>query len=92
MVLSRWWLPDWLYEPLPFIYVGGGLLAMATFEDALGVVAGVLLSLSGIATWLVRRRHRLQRPAGRRPPRPRRREPAGGNGTASARSYYNHVD
>lgn len=55
-------LPDWLYEPLPYIYVLMGLIATIVLEAFIGKISGVLLISAGFVIWNLRftyrRRHR----------------------------------
>ena len=52
------WLPDWLYEAMPFVYVLGGLLAIVTFDCVVGRSSGLLFSIAGISILVIRWRHR----------------------------------
>lgn len=36
-------LPEWLYEPLPYVYATSGLASAIFLESALGKLSGVLL-------------------------------------------------
>jgi hypothetical protein len=86
---NRWWLPGWLYEALPYLYVGGGLVIAATFEVAWGVLAGLLLVAAGVVVWFVRRSARSA--ARNRPARPRN-VPPSGSSPDEGKSYYNNYD
>jgi hypothetical protein len=78
-----WWLPRWLYEALPFLYLLGGLLAIAAFDCATGQSSGLLFCVAG-GTILGVRWHHRSADAPTRIVRPRLvpSQPA-------ARSYYN---
>ena len=50
--------PDWLYEALPYLYVGAGVLVMATLQNSLAVFSGVLLLSAGATIHMMRRSYR----------------------------------
>jgi hypothetical protein len=54
-------IPDWLYEPLPYLYALLGLIATIVLEHSLGKLSGVMLISAGFVVWNLRftyRRHR----------------------------------
>lgn len=55
-------VPDWLYEPLPYLYVLMGLIATIVLDAIVGKISGVLLISAGFVIWNLRftyrRRHR----------------------------------
>ena len=78
-----WWLPRWLYEALPFLYLLGGLTAIAAFDCATGQSSGLLFCIAGTTILFVRWQHRTVAASG--PAARPRLVPS----QASARSYYN---
>ncbi len=52
--------PKWLYEALPWIYAGGGLLVMASLHNTPGYLSGGLLIGTGLVVRLMRRRFRRE--------------------------------
>jgi hypothetical protein len=57
-------IPDWLYEPLPYLYVLMGLIATIVLESLIGKISGVLLISAGLVIWNLRftYRRRKRRP------------------------------
>lgn len=51
-------LPQWLYESLPFIYAGGGILTLLRTDHWIGAGSGVLLVVTGVHVFWLRRRMR----------------------------------
>ena len=51
-------LPKWLYEPLPYIYVGVGFLTMIKMHQAIGIISGLLLLSAGLLIWRTRQIYR----------------------------------
>ena len=47
-------LPNWLYEPLPYVYVSVGAAATLGMESIMGVISGILLMSAGIYIWYLR--------------------------------------
>lgn len=86
MFFRRWWLPGWLYEPLPYVSMIVGVLALEVLEGALGAFAGAVLLLVGITIWILRWSYRRNALVGKRarPAVDRVRIDSG-----EARSYYN---
>lgn len=42
-------LPDWIYEPLPYVYATAGLVATLTLDTLTGRISGLLLlSAAGV--------------------------------------------
>lgn len=54
------WLPDWLYESLPYLCIGGGTLALYALPGILAQLSGVLLVLIGITIMYLRWAHRTR--------------------------------
>jgi len=52
------WLPDWFYEPLPYLCIGGGILALYALPGILAQLSGVILVLIGITILYLRWAHR----------------------------------
>lgn len=54
-------IPDWLYEPLPYIYALAGIASIIMLDAFVGKLSGVLLISAGVVIWHLRftyRRHR----------------------------------
>ena len=55
-------VPDWLYEPLPYLYALAGIFSIITLDAVIGKISGVLLISAGVVIWHLRytyrRRHR----------------------------------
>lgn len=57
-------LPDWIYEPLPYIYTAVGLVATLTLDSLTGRLSGILLLSAAAVVGYWRydyRHHRKQR-------------------------------
>lgn len=52
------WLPDWLYEALPFVYVAGGLATISHFDTPAGHGAGALLLFAALVILKMRNDYR----------------------------------
>lgn len=52
------WLPDKLYEFLPFLYGIAGLVTFYKFDTAIGYASGSLLMLTACLVWMMRRDYR----------------------------------
>ena len=52
--------PRWLYETLPYLYVGSGVLSVATLDHLLSAFSGLLLVSAGLVVWKLRHDHRHQ--------------------------------
>lgn len=50
--------PAWLYEPLPFIYITAGALALLKLEGGFAGLSGSLLILAGVYVLQMRRSYR----------------------------------
>lgn len=50
--------PAWLYEPLPFIYIATGALALLKLDGGFADLSGSLLILAGGCVWQMRRSYR----------------------------------
>jgi hemerythrin-like metal-binding protein len=57
-VAERTFLPVWLYEPLPYVYAGIGMLALFKLEGTLGGISGLMLILAGLLIWRTRQIYR----------------------------------
>ena len=55
------WLPDRLYEALPYLYGCAGLFTCYKFSTPLGYVSGVVLLIIAWAVWIMRRDYRSGR-------------------------------
>ena len=52
------WLPDWIYELLPYLYASAGVVTIIYFETSLGYASGILLNFTAGIIWLMRRDYR----------------------------------
>jgi len=52
------WLPNRLYEVLPYVYAGAGLLTMYSLGNGAGVLSGLMLISAGVIVWTLRRNRR----------------------------------
>jgi hypothetical protein len=52
------WLPDWIYELLPYLYAVSGSATVVFFDKALSRISGVLLLLTAGIIWVTRRNYR----------------------------------
>ena len=52
-----YWIPDWLYKLLPYIYIVVGLLTIFSLEGKVAMVSGILLSNIGFLLIGLRRYH-----------------------------------
>ena len=50
--------PRWLYETLPYLYVGSGVASLATLDHLLSAFSGLMLVSAGIVVWKLRYDHR----------------------------------
>lgn len=64
--------PRWLYETLPYLYVGSGVLSVATLDHLLSAFSGLLLVSAGLVVWKLRHDHRHWQTDQPQPPAPRR--------------------
>jgi len=62
--LFRGYKPEWLYEALPFIYIGSGLACISVVRNSGGLISGLLLISAGSIVWKLRRDHRRRGSAG----------------------------
>lgn len=62
--MFRGYKPEWLYEALPFIYIGSGLFCIGVVRNSGGLISGLLLISAGIIVWKLRRDHRRRRSEG----------------------------
>lgn len=54
-------IPDWLYEPLPYLYVLMGLIATIVLEATVGKISGLMLISAGFVIWNLRFTYRRRR-------------------------------
>jgi hemerythrin-like metal-binding protein len=47
-------LPGWLYKPLPYLYMGAGIVVAITLNNVLGIASGLMLFLAGLMVWRTR--------------------------------------
>lgn len=52
------WLPVWLYEVMPFIYLLAGFAVSYRYDSLVGYVVGGLLLIAAIIIWAMRIRYR----------------------------------
>ena len=50
--------PRWLYEALPYMYAGSGVLSFNTLNHTLSSVSGLLLVFAGVVVWKLRHDYR----------------------------------
>lgn len=50
--------PEWIYELLPWLYVGAGVVTMAAIRNLMSVLSGLMLVSAGFSVWQMRRRSR----------------------------------
>lgn len=48
------WLPDWLYEILPFVYLIAGTVAIIQINTFIGYVVGALLLFAALMIFKMR--------------------------------------
>jgi len=56
----RFYLPRWLYELMPYIYVAGGIFLAISKTNALAMLSGICFVVAGVQSWTARRRYRQQ--------------------------------
>ena len=54
------WLPDWLYNALPFFYAGGGILSIYYANHPVAYGSGVLLILTALLVFKLRKDSRVR--------------------------------
>lgn len=54
-------MPDWLYQALPYLYSGTGVLTIYSLPNWIGVFSGAMLISAGVIVWLLRVRYRRYR-------------------------------
>ena len=52
------WLPDKIYEALPYVYGAAGLVTCYEFKTSLGYISGVMLLITAWVIWMMRRDYR----------------------------------
>ncbi len=57
---GRFIFPRWIYEYLPFVYIGFGVLLFALFSSALAYVPAAILCIAGSLVWMIRAIYRSQ--------------------------------
>jgi len=55
------WLPDWLYESIPFVYLAAGCAAILHSTTLAGYAAGALLLLAAVLILKMRKDYRTAR-------------------------------
>lgn len=55
------WLPDRIYEVLPYLYAIAGFSTAVYFDTPVGYVSGFLLLLTAGIVWMMRRDYRQGR-------------------------------
>lgn len=55
------WLPDRLYEALPYLYALAGFATATYFDTLVGFASGFLLLLTAGLVWMMRRDYRQGR-------------------------------
>ena len=58
------YLPDWLYEALPYAYLIAGIASITKLGSTLSMVSGGVLISACIYTWQMRRTHRKKQKRG----------------------------
>jgi hypothetical protein len=61
------WLPDKLYELLPYLYGIAGLVTFYKFDNAIGYFSGGLLMLTACLVWRMRLDYRNGKVVKRKP-------------------------
>ena len=51
-------LPNWVYEPLPYLYVGLGIVTTYGLDTLLGKTSGIMLIVAGIIIAYMRHNYR----------------------------------
>lgn len=54
-------IPDWLYEPLPYLYALAGIASIIMLDAFVGKLSGVLLISAGVVIWHLRFTYRRRR-------------------------------
>ncbi|MEW5769507.1 MAG: hypothetical protein AB1831_04000 [Pseudomonadota bacterium] len=54
-------MPDWLYEPLPYLYTLMGFIAISMLDVWVGKLSGVMLISAGVVIWHLRFTYRRRR-------------------------------
>ncbi|MEH6627312.1 MAG: hypothetical protein V7739_12780 [Motiliproteus sp.] len=52
--------PEKVYEFLPFIYIGAGILLVVMFDTYLAYIPGGILCMAGMLVWMIRAIYRSQ--------------------------------
>ncbi len=64
--------PRWLYETLPFLYLGSGVASLTVLDHLLSVFSGLMLVSAAIVVWKLRYEHRHWNWIGKKPAASRR--------------------
>ena len=56
-MLTRW-KPDWLYEAMPYLYLGTGLVTILYFDSTAGYVSGSLFLAAVLSICVMRIQYR----------------------------------
>lgn len=51
-------LPNWIYEPLPYLYTGAGFIALLNLDTLVGKISGILLISAGVVVGYQRYEYR----------------------------------
>jgi len=51
-------LPNWIYEPLPYLYAGAGVVAIMNLDTVIGRISGILLITAGLVVGYQRYEYR----------------------------------
>ena len=50
--------PEWIYEILPWLYIGAGVMTMLIIRNGMAVFSGLALIATGALVWTMRRHYR----------------------------------
>jgi hypothetical protein len=53
--MFNFYKPDWLYQPLPFVYIVAGITTISYLGNTLSMMSGGLLISAGVYIWRMRR-------------------------------------
>lgn len=62
--MSKWHKPRWLYEALPYLYLGGGALTLVGVRNWGAAISSLLLISASAVIWKMRRDYRLRNSSG----------------------------
>lgn len=58
--MDKWHKPRWLYEALPYLYLGGGVFTLIGVRNWGAAISSLLLISAGGVVWKMRRDYRLR--------------------------------